>query len=67
MVRLTTVSAADAATAALRRAMTREPETRFDPLACVDKAGRYVGLVDVESLVRAVLIDAEAADERRPR
>ena len=67
MVRLTTVSAADAATAALRRAMTRAPGTRFDPLACVDRAGRYVGLVEVESLVRAVLIDAEAADERRSR
>ena len=62
LVRVTTVQAADPATAALRRAMTRPHHTRFDPMACIDKAGRYVGLVAVESLVRSALSDAEAAD-----
>ena len=62
LVRVTTVLASDAATAGLRRAMTRPHSTRFDPMACVDKGGRYLGLVAVESLVRAVLTDAEAAD-----
>jgi EAL domain-containing protein (putative c-di-GMP-specific phosphodiesterase class I) len=65
MMRMTTVLASDAATAALRRAMTRGPENRFDPMACVDKAGRYVGLIHVDSLVRSVLTDAEAADDHR--
>jgi EAL domain-containing protein (putative c-di-GMP-specific phosphodiesterase class I) len=63
LVRVTTVLAADATTAALRRAMTRGSATRFDPLACVDRSGRYLGLVAVEDLVRAVLTDAEAADQ----
>ena len=62
LVRIVTVPASEASTSALRRAMTRPDSTRFDPLACVDKAGRYLGLIAVESLVRAVLADAEAAD-----
>ena len=37
------------------RAMTRPPRTRFDPIACVDSDGRYVGLVHVEHLVTATI------------
>lgn len=37
------------------RAMTRPPQTRFDPVVCVDAFGGLVGLVHVEHLVtRAV-------------
>ncbi|MCA1710482.1 MAG: EAL domain-containing protein [Actinobacteria bacterium] len=62
LARISTVQAGDASTAALRMAMTRAGATRFDPLACVDRAGRFLGLIAVEDLVRAVLADAEAAD-----
>lgn len=37
------------------RAMTRPPRTRFDPIACVDARGGYVGLVRVEHLVTATV------------
>lgn len=40
---------------ALLRAMTRPPASRFTPLAGVDRAGRYVGTVRVDALVRSVL------------
>ena len=36
---------------AARRAMTREPLERWDPLVCIDARGRYVGIVRVERLV----------------
>lgn len=62
LARVSTVEASEVATVALRRAMTRPLATRFDPLACVDRLGRYVGLVTVDSLVRATLVDAEAAE-----
>jgi hypothetical protein len=37
-----------------RRAMTRPPERRFDPLVCWDQTGRYAGLVRMERLVDAL-------------
>jgi EAL domain-containing protein (putative c-di-GMP-specific phosphodiesterase class I) len=37
------------------RAMTRPPQTRFDPVVCVDADGVYVGLVHVEHLVTATV------------
>ena len=37
-----------------RRATTRPPEERFDPMICVDDAGRYVGVVRFERLVEAL-------------
>ncbi|MBK5306239.1 MAG: EAL domain-containing protein [Frankiaceae bacterium] len=37
------------------RAMTRPPRTRFDPIACVDHDGFFVGLVHVEHLVTATV------------
>lgn len=37
------------------RAMTRPAQTRFDPVACVDARGQYVGLVHVEHLVTAAV------------
>jgi EAL domain-containing protein (putative c-di-GMP-specific phosphodiesterase class I) len=40
------------------RAMTRPPQTRFDPVVCVDEIGRYVGLVHVEHLVTATVTAA---------
>jgi EAL domain-containing protein (putative c-di-GMP-specific phosphodiesterase class I) len=36
---------------AARRAMTREPTDRFDPLVFSDERGRYVGLIRIERLV----------------
>ncbi len=41
-----------------RRAMSRPPERRFDPLVCWDESGRYAGLIRIE---RAVDILARAA------
>jgi EAL domain-containing protein (putative c-di-GMP-specific phosphodiesterase class I) len=43
-----------------RRAMARPSETRFDPLVCIDRSGRVLGVVAVEDLVLA-LADARAA------
>lgn len=39
---------------ALARAMTREAPHRFVPLMCTDNAGRLVGIVRIERLVRAL-------------
>jgi EAL domain-containing protein (putative c-di-GMP-specific phosphodiesterase class I) len=36
---------------AARRAMTREPTERFDPLVFCDERGRYAGLIRIERLV----------------
>jgi hypothetical protein len=35
--------------------MTRPPQLRFDPMACTDEDGTYVGLVHVEHLVTATV------------
>jgi EAL domain-containing protein (putative c-di-GMP-specific phosphodiesterase class I) len=43
-----------------QRAMTRPAEDRFDPIACCDETGRFIGLVAVDQLVRAL---ARAAGE----
>jgi EAL domain-containing protein (putative c-di-GMP-specific phosphodiesterase class I) len=40
--------------AVTRRAMTRPPDRRFDPLVCWDQAGRYAGLVRMERVVEAL-------------
>ena len=37
-----------------RRATTRPPGERFDPMICVDNAGRYLGVVRFERLVEAL-------------
>jgi hypothetical protein len=37
-----------------RRAMTRPPARRFDPLVCWDAGGRYEGLVRIERVVDAL-------------
>ena len=34
--------------------MTRSWPDRFDPIACCDEAGRYIGLVAIDSLVQAL-------------
>lgn len=39
----------------LQRAMTRDAASRFDPLACIDDEGRFLGLVRIERLVTMVL------------
>ena len=39
---------------ALLRATTRESGERFQPLLCTDNAGRYLGIVRVERLIRAL-------------
>jgi EAL domain-containing protein (putative c-di-GMP-specific phosphodiesterase class I) len=53
-VAVTRVLASEDMRSVLRRAMTRPLSQRFHPLVCVDRAGRYVGLVAVESLVLAL-------------
>lgn len=39
---------------AARRAMTRPYQRRFDPMACVDDAGTYIGVVRIERLIEAL-------------
>jgi EAL domain-containing protein (putative c-di-GMP-specific phosphodiesterase class I) len=40
--------------AVARRAMSRPPAERFDPVVCCDARGRYVGVVKVERLVEGL-------------
>jgi hypothetical protein len=40
---------------ALKRALTRPPADRFDPLACCDELGRNRGVVAIERLVEALI------------
>lgn len=40
---------------ALRRALTRERGSRFEPVLATDNAGRYVGLVRLERMIEAAL------------
>ncbi|WP_244332266.1 EAL domain-containing protein [Gordonia polyisoprenivorans] len=42
---------------ALRRAMTRPRPSRFDPLACCDMSGAFRGIVPVERLIEALIVD----------
>lgn len=55
---VTTAPADEQAQVLVARAMTRPSHTRFDPIACVDPAGRYVGLVHLEHLVTAAVTAA---------
>src|SRR4051794_27679452 len=50
-----TAQAFENAAAVVARAMTRPARTRFDPVACVDAEGGYVGLLHVEHLVTAAM------------
>jgi EAL domain-containing protein (putative c-di-GMP-specific phosphodiesterase class I) len=50
----------DEPAAVARRAMARDPLSRFDPVACCDETGRFMGLVAVDALVGA-LADRAAA------
>jgi hypothetical protein len=50
-----TAQAVENAAAVVARAMTRPARTRFDPVACVDAEGSYVGLLHVEHLVTAAM------------
>ena len=50
-----TALASEDASAVVARAMTRPLRTRFDPIACVDADGAYVGLLRVEHLVTAAV------------
>lgn len=52
---LSTVEPHIGSTDALRMAMTRPTPWRFDPLACVDRAGGYLGLVWIDKLFLAVI------------
>ncbi|MDB4975299.1 MAG: putative diguanylate phosphodiesterase [Myxococcaceae bacterium] len=40
---------------ALKRALTREPATRFHPLVCCDERGKYRGVVRIERVIEALL------------
>lgn len=62
---VTPVLASEDVRSVLRRAMTRPPAERFQPLVCVDRAGRYVGLVAVETLVLALAAEEAAAAAAR--
>ncbi len=48
------VKATTRVTDAARRAMARPYQRRFDPMACVDDAGTYLGVVRVERLIEAL-------------
>jgi EAL domain-containing protein (putative c-di-GMP-specific phosphodiesterase class I) len=50
-----TAQAFENAATVVARAMTRPARTRFDPVACVDAEGAYVGLLHVEHLVTAAM------------
>lgn len=49
-----TAVASESTNHALLRAMTRPSDSRFAPLVCVDRAGRYVGIIRADALARAV-------------
>lgn len=57
---LLTVSPATGVVEAVRRALHRPPERRFDPLICCDADGAYTGIVHVERLVEALAQVAES-------
>lgn len=44
-----------------RRATTRLPEERFDPILCIDDAGRHLGIVRFERLVGALAGEGSSA------
>lgn len=57
---VTTVDVDAQAADVVARAMTRPPQTRFDPLVCVDAGGGYIGLVHLEHLVTAAVTQRES-------
>ena len=48
------IQASESLADAARRALTRPPAERFDPLVCCDSTGHYVGLVKVERLIESL-------------
>ena len=48
------VKRTSAVTETARRAMTRPFPRRFDPVACTDDAGAYIGVIRVERLIEAL-------------
>jgi EAL domain-containing protein (putative c-di-GMP-specific phosphodiesterase class I) len=52
--RLLAIQPEDPPAGVARRAMTRPPEDRFDPVACCDETGRYMGLIAVDELVQTL-------------
>jgi hypothetical protein len=61
--RLLAIAPEDAPELVARRAMSRPPEDRFDPISCCDETGRHMGLVGVDGLMTTLsqLIDGAAA------
>jgi hypothetical protein len=57
------VEAREPITAVARRALTRPPAQRFDPLVCCDGRGRYEGLVKVERLIERLAALVEGKEE----
>src|SRR4051812_4574596 len=53
--------------AALLQAMTRPGLSRFPPLACVDRAGRHVGVIPIDALARAAARRDDAETIELPR
>lgn len=62
-----TVLATEDSCQALLRGMTRPVPCRFAPLVCVDRAGRYVGLVPVDALAKAAARRDESPTVLLPR
>jgi hypothetical protein len=56
-----TATATEQVSSAADRAMSRPPADRMLPLVCVDSAGRHVGVIPIDALVRAL-----AASPARP-
>ena len=61
------VKATTRVTDAARRAMTRPYQRRFDPMACVDDAGTYLGVVRVERLIEALTSALDGHEPGRAR
>lgn len=58
---VTVVTATEQVASAAERAMSRPAADRALPLVCVDSAGRHVGIVPVEALVRALAAEPNRA------
>jgi len=45
------------------RALARDPDVRHEPLPCIDNAGRFVGLVRMENVVKTLAATVETSRE----
>ncbi len=52
---------------AAMRAVTRSTGAREAPLVCIDNAGRFVGIVRTENLVKSLARQVQSAGTPEPR